>query len=624
MEIQILQLLEGAREARGLTVIIDVFRAFSTACYAAETGLGPIYPVGTLEEAFRMKKILGDALLVGERNEQRPEGFDLGNSPALLLKSGFRDKAMIHTTSSGTQGIVNALHATEIITGSFVNAGAIARYIMKQNPSHVSLVCMGYACQYPTDEDTLCAEYIRNLLTGQSSDWEAMKAQIRNGSGARFFEKSSQQWAPEEDFDLCLDPDRFDFVLKVTQKEGLTCLEKIVQRRTAVRLFDEIVDRRGTDSFKYDALKMIFGSEDLLPLWVADTDFRTPDFIMEAIRSRMEHEILGYTFRGEGFSKSIINWISAHYGSPIPKGWISFTPGVVSAVTVAVMAFTQPGDKVVVQPPVYFPFYESITGSGREVTLNPLKLKEGRYHFDLEDLEAKIDSHTTMLILCSPHNPGGMVWKREELEVLAEICHRHRIMVVSDEIHSDLIFSGHRHTPWWMVSEEAARHAIVCMAPSKTFNIAGLSTSFTVIPDPEIRKKFDALVQTLHIGTGNIPGTVALEAAYTHGHEWLSQMMAYVEENYSFLEQFMAARLPRVKVMKPEATFLVWLDFREYGMDDRQLSEFLVREAKIALNNGARFGAGGDGWQRINIGCPRSVLKEGLERMALAFGRIKD
>ncbi len=384
--------------------------------------------------------------------------------------------------------------------------------------------------------------------------------------------------------------------------------------------FDEVVNRHGTLSFKYDALKVIFGTDDLLPLWVADTDFRTPDFILEAIRNRMEHEILGYTFRGEGFSRSIIEWISMRHSNTIPEGWISFTPGVVSAVTVAVMAFTQPGDKVIVQPPVYFPFYESITGSGRIVTLNPLKLQEGRYHFDLEDLRAKIDKNTRMLILCSPHNPGGMVWKREELEALAQICDRHDIMVVSDEIHSDLIFSGHHHTPWWTVTEEASSNSIVCMAPSKTFNIAGLSTSFTIIPNPEVRKKFDALLKTLHITNGNIPGNIALEAAYTHGQSWLDQMMEYVEENYHFLEEYISTHLPRVKVMKSEGTFLVWLDFRDYGMDDRQLSEFLIKKAKVGLNSGARFGFGGEGWQRINIGCPRSLLREGLERMAAAFG----
>ena len=386
--------------------------------------------------------------------------------------------------------------------------------------------------------------------------------------------------------------------------------------------FDLITDRRGSDCIKYDALKNIFGCDDLLPLWVADTDFPTPDFIMEAIRKRLEHEVLGYTFRGEGFYRSIIHWVEKSYGTTLPEGWISFTPGVVSAVTVAVMAFTQPGEKVILQPPVYFPFFESISGTGRVITENPLKLEGGRYHFDLENLEAVIDGNTRMLILCSPHNPGGMVWKREELEALGEICARHNIMVVSDEIHSDLVFEGHTHTPWWMVSESAARNSIVCMAPSKTFNIAGLSTSFTIIPNQEIRKKFDALLQTLHITLGNIPGMVALEAAYTHGREWLQQFMAYVEENYLFTEQFIADHLPRIRVMKPEATFLVWLDFRDYGWNDRQLSEFLARKAGVALNNGARFGFGGEGWQRLNIGCPRSLLKDGLERMALAFGHL--
>lgn len=227
MEIQILQLLDGARKAEGLTVIIDVFRAFSTACYATGMGLGPLYPVGTLEEAFRLKEKLGDVLLVGERDEQRPEGFDLGNSPALLLKSGFRGKTMIHTTSSGTQGIVHALHAEEIITGSFVNAGAIVRYIRKQNPSLVSLVCMGYACRFPTDEDTLCAAYIRDQLTGEVFDWEAGREQIRHGSGARFFNETSQQWAPAEDFDLCLGNSVFDFILRAETGEHGLFLRKI-------------------------------------------------------------------------------------------------------------------------------------------------------------------------------------------------------------------------------------------------------------------------------------------------------------------------------------------------------------------------------------------------------------
>jgi cysteine-S-conjugate beta-lyase len=377
--------------------------------------------------------------------------------------------------------------------------------------------------------------------------------------------------------------------------------------------FDEIVDRSGTDCIKYDALPKFFGAGNILPVWVADTDFRTPDFIMEAIRKRMEHEVLGYTFRGNLFYDSIVHWVKQRHNWNIQKEWISFSPGVVSALTVAVMAFTKPGDKVVVQPPVYFPFFECIKGIDRAIVENPLKLVQGRYHFDLEDLDKKTDGDTRILMLCNPHNPGGMVWKREELEAIAGICTRKNILVVSDEIHADLLFSGQKHTPWAMVSEQAQLNCIVCMAPSKTFNIAGLSTSFAVIPNPELRKSFNKLMQTLHIDMGNIPGTVALEAAYTKGEEWLKQMMEYVEGNYIFLEDFFTTHLPKVKVMKPEATFL------EYGMDDIQLSKWLIGKAKVGLNNGARFGTGGDGFQRINIGCPRSVLKEALERIYNVF-----
>jgi cysteine-S-conjugate beta-lyase len=383
--------------------------------------------------------------------------------------------------------------------------------------------------------------------------------------------------------------------------------------------FDEIINRHGTSCIKYDAIPHFFGSEDVLPVWVADTDFRTPDFIMKAIRKRLKHEILGYTFRGDSFHNAIIQWAKRRYNWEISKKWISFSPGVVSALTVSILAFTQPGDKILVQPPVYFPFFECVSGTNRQIVENPLILVNNRYHFDLEDLERKIDGNTRMLLLCSPHNPGGMVWKREELEAVEAICAPKNVLVVSDEIHADLLFSGQKHTPWAMVSENSSQNGIVCMAPSKTFNIAGLSTSFTVIPNPALKKTFDRYMETLHIHTGNIPGAVALEAAYNYGEDWLRQLMEYVEENYRFLESFFTAYLPKVKVMKPEATFLVWLDFREYGMNDFQLSQFLVNEAKVGLNNGARFGTGGEGFQRINIGCTRSVLKQALERIYQAI-----
>lgn len=387
--------------------------------------------------------------------------------------------------------------------------------------------------------------------------------------------------------------------------------------------FDEVVDRRGTDCIKHDALRMFFGVEDVLPLWVADMDFRTPDFIMDAIRKRLDHEVLGYTYRSDDFYLSVSGWVKRRFGWDIQTEWISFSPGVVSAITASVMAFTAPGDKVIVQTPVYFPFFESVRGMKRRLSENPLKLENGRYYFDFEDFESKIDHKTKMLLLCSPHNPGGMVWTKSELERLAEICNRNGILVVSDEIHADLLMEGNKHTPYAMLSEECALNSVVCMAPSKTFNVAGLSTSYVVIPDPEKRKVYERTMRTLHVHMGNIPGTVALIAAYTHGDEWLDQMMRYVQENYFYMEKVLSERLPRVGVMRPEATYLVWLDFRHYGMSDKQLSRFMAEVAKVGLNNGGRFGRPGDGFMRINIGCPRSVLTEALDRICRAFSNFQ-
>ena len=385
--------------------------------------------------------------------------------------------------------------------------------------------------------------------------------------------------------------------------------------------FDEVIDRKGTDCIKHDLLEPFFGSSDILPVWVADMDFRVPDFIMDAIRKRLEHDVLGYTYRSEGFFQSVVDWVKRRHNWTIDREWITFSPGVVSAITASVLAHTNPGDKVIVQPPVYFPFFESVRGVKRSLVENPLKLENGRYYFDLDDLENKIDNKTRMMLLCSPHNPGGMVWKREELEALAQICDRNNILMVSDEIHADLLFDRQVHTPYAMVSESAAQNSVICMAPSKTFNVAGLSTSVVIIPNPEVRKKFDKLMQTLHINMGNIPGAVALEAAYIHGDEWLGQMMRYVQDNYLFLEEYFEKNLTHVRVMRPEATFLVWLDFRAYGMKDKQLNKFIVEHAKTGLNNGGRFGTGGDGFMRINIGCPRSILAEALDRLREAFSQ---
>ena len=383
--------------------------------------------------------------------------------------------------------------------------------------------------------------------------------------------------------------------------------------------FDEIVPRKGSNSIKYDALDKIFGSPDLLPLWVADMDFKTPDFIVDAIKERAAHEIYGYTFKSDSYFEAVIGWMKRRHDWNIKKGWISFSPGVVAGLTIAVEAFSEPGDGVIVQPPVYFPFFDCVKGTGRTMIENPLKLENGRYTFDLEDLKSKITESTRLLLLCNPQNPGGMVWTREELTALTDICLEHNIMIISDEIHSDLIFKGHKHIPVASISEEVAQNSMVCMAPSKTFNVAGLASSLVIIPN---KRKFAAYERKLgigHLGMGNIFGSIALEAAYSNGDEWLEQMLDYLWNNYLLLEKFMKEHLPRVKVMKPEATYLVWLDFSDYGMKNEELSKFTTEQAKVALNDGGRFGIGGDGWLRLNIGCPRSVLKEGLEKLADAF-----
>ncbi len=384
--------------------------------------------------------------------------------------------------------------------------------------------------------------------------------------------------------------------------------------------FDEIVPREGTNCLKYDAREMFFKSKEVLPLWVADMDFKTPDFIVDAIKKRVEHEIFGYTFRSDSYYQSIIDWMKRRYDWKIQKEWISFSPGVVAGLTFAIEAFSKPADGVVVQPPVYFPFFDSVKGTKRKMIENPLKVENGRYTFDFEDLKSKIDENTKLLLLCNPQNPGGMVWTLEELTELTNICLENNIMIISDEIHSDLIYNGHKHIPLASISDEIAQNCVVSMAPSKTFNVAGFSSSLLIIPNKTKKARYERAIGVGHLHMGNIFGTVAMEAAYTHGDEWLEQMLAYLWENYLLLEDFFKTKLPKVKVMKPEATYLIWLDFTAYGMKNKELFDFTIENAKVGLNDGGRFGTGGDGWLRINIGCPKSILVEALERLGKAFG----
>ena len=382
--------------------------------------------------------------------------------------------------------------------------------------------------------------------------------------------------------------------------------------------FDELIDRTNTNCIKYDGRKVFFGNAELLPLWVADMDFRTPDFIVEAIKKRAEHELFGYTFRAESYNQSIVTWLKSRHNWEIKPEWISFSPGVVAGLTLAIEAFSKPGDGVIIQPPVYFPFFDSVKGSGRTLIENPLRQENGRYYFDLDDLKKKITPQTKLLLLSNPHNPGGMAWNEKELTELAQICLENKVLIISDEIHSDLIFEGFKHTPLAGISEEIAQNCVVCMAPSKTFNTAGLTTSFLVIPNKRHLASYNRVMHLPHLHMGNIFGTVALEAAYTQGDEWLHQLLKYLEANYSFLERYIKENLPEVKVMKPEATYLIWIDFSAFRLTDEALNQKLI-DAGVGLNRGVQFGKQGSGFMRMNIGCPHSVLEEALIRIKKAF-----
>jgi cysteine-S-conjugate beta-lyase len=383
--------------------------------------------------------------------------------------------------------------------------------------------------------------------------------------------------------------------------------------------FDEIVDRAGTDSLKYDARTRYFGTNDVLPMWVADMDFKTPDFIVDAMKKRMEHEIFGYTLKSDSLYEAVCGWMQRRFGWKIEKDWIVFTPGVVPAFNMCILAYSQPGEKVIVQSPVYYPFFWAVDLNKRVLLNNQLVRKGNQYVMDLDNLKSKIDSQTKMMLFCSPHNPVGRVWTRNELTELANVCQKHNIVMVSDEIHEDLVFEGHMHIPFASLSDEIAMNTVTCIAPSKTFNVAGLATSAVIIPNPVLRKKFNDVVETLHIAGGNIFGGVAMEAAYTYGDEWLKQAITYIEGNVNYLESFITEHLPEVKVIRPEGTYMAWLDFSGLNLDDAALKKFMIEKAKLGFNHGPTFGPGGEGFQRINLGCPRKTVVEAMNSLKLAI-----
>ena len=367
--------------------------------------------------------------------------------------------------------------------------------------------------------------------------------------------------------------------------------------------FDTLIDRRGSGALKTDALRERFpmyrnedGKDDLLPMWVADMDFATPDFILDAIRQRLEHPILGYTIEPEDYRPAIIDWVHSHHGWEIQPEWISYIPGVVKGIGTALNLFTKPGDSVAIMEPVYHIFLQVIEGNGRKVVGG----KEGS---------------PAVFLLSNPHNPIGICWSREWLQALAHYCYEHHILVISDEIHADLALFGHKHIPFASVSEEAAMNSITFMAPTKTFNMAGVISAYSVIPNPDIRERYYHWLDTNELSEPNIFAPIATIAAYRKGEPWRQEMIQYIEQNILFAEQYLAEHLPQVKVVRPEASFLVWLDCRALGLSHEALVDMFVNRARLALNDGEMFGKGGEGFMRMNVGCPRAVLQEALERI---------
>jgi cystathionine beta-lyase len=383
--------------------------------------------------------------------------------------------------------------------------------------------------------------------------------------------------------------------------------------------FNKIIDRRGTHALKTDALEARYGNANLLPLWVADMDFETPPFIIDALRARLEHPILGYTQEPPGYRLAVMRWLQERHGWSVKAGWLCYIPGIVRGIGLALNVFTDKGDKVIIQPPVYHPFRLVPEGNEREVAYNPLRLVNGSYEMDFEHLEKIIDHRCKMLILSNPHNPGGVVWRRDTLATLAGICARHNILVVSDEIHADMALYGHRHTPFATVSAAAAQHSITFGAPSKTFNIAGLVSSFAVVPNAAIRNRFYSWLRANELNEPAIFAAIAAEAAYTHGKEWLQQLLAYLESNINFVEEYLSAHIPAIRMMKPQASFLVWLDCRELHLDHAGLLDLFINKAGLALNDGEMFGPGGEGFMRMNTGTPRRILEKALKRLELGI-----
>ena len=383
--------------------------------------------------------------------------------------------------------------------------------------------------------------------------------------------------------------------------------------------FDKIVDRSGSGDLKHEALLPRWGRNDLLPLWVADMDFETPHFITDAIKKRLEHSLFGYTVEPDDFMPSIMDWVREHHQWDVKREWIKFIPGIVKGLGLVVNVFTKEDEKVIIQPPVYHPFRLTPEGNGREVVFNPLRMREdGYYDMDFDNLEKVYDEKCKVFVLCNPHNPGGITWSKETLQRLADFCYKHHLLVVSDEIHCDMALFGHKHIPFASVSDKAREISITFQAPTKTFNMAGLISSYAIVPNAEIRKKFYGWLVANELDEATLFAPIATIAAFRKGEEWRKQMLAYIEDNICFVEDYCREHISGIRPLRPQASFLVWLNCRDLHLSHDELLDLFIDKAHLALNDGEMFGPGGEGFMRLNVATPRCVLKQALDQLAQA------
>ncbi|MBQ4632313.1 MAG: PatB family C-S lyase [Prevotella sp.] len=387
--------------------------------------------------------------------------------------------------------------------------------------------------------------------------------------------------------------------------------------------FDKVTERRGTGAMKWDALESHYGDVGLLPLWVADMDFETPPFIVDALRQRMLHPIFGYAVEPVEYWPTVVRWIHDLHGWSVDTEWLTYIPGVVKGIGMAVNVFLKEDEKVIIQPPVYHPFRLTPLGNGREVVNNPLRRNaDGTYEMDFDNLEKVADEKCRMLLLSNPHNPAGIVWDKETLTRLAHFCHQRNIIVISDEIHGDMALWDNKHVPFATVSAEAEQCSITFGAPSKTFNIAGIVSSYAVVPDKDLRRRFYGWLEANGLNHPNVFAPIATIAAYSKGEAWRREMISYVEGNILFVEDYCRSHIPQIRPLRPQASFLVWLDCTALGLSQSELTKMFTEQARLALNDGSVFGSEGRGFMRLNVGCPRQLLRDAMQRLEKAVGEM--